>query len=309
MKKSVAYLIDKASVGGGGEYVRRQMRIHPENRAAVFAAANRECTVAHVDRWGADEIVVNHLRALLQLLGNPFRRPHGKVTFVVHGLHLRKYDFLPKTLMNRLRRELRRRLEKWLYHRCDRIVALTSTDAGDIRRCYGEDLDVSVEPNTNDGLVLREPSGLAYGQDEFAFVCIARCDFPKGQDVLLQAIAQRQDEFRRRHQRLLLIGGADVPADIADLVENAGEIPDAGVYMTCGRVLVAPSRWEGMPYLLLEAVARERTVIATDCPGNRDALAGYGKVRFVPVENAVALAEEMIREGQPEEETGQISPN
>lgn len=40
------------------------------------------------------------------------------------------------------------------------------------------------------------------------------------------------------------------------------------------KTLVAPSRWEGMPYLLLEAVARGRRVIAFDCPGNRDVLKG-----------------------------------
>ena len=77
---------------------------------------------------------------------------------------------------------------------------------------------------------------------------------------------------------------------IADLVEFAGEIPSAGPYMTCGRTLIAPSRWEGMPYLLLEAVARGRRVIASDCPGNRDVLAGYARAQLFPVEDAARLA-------------------
>ena len=83
-------------------------------------------------------------------------------------------------------------------------------------------------------------------------------------------------------------------AGISDLVEFAGEIPDAGVYMTCGRILVAPSRWEGMPYLLLEAVARGRSVIASDCPGNRDVLKGYGSASLFPVEDVGALAKLMV---------------
>ncbi len=80
---------------------------------------------------------------------------------------------------------------------------------------------------------------------------------------------------------------------VSDLVEFAGEIPNAGVYMLCGLVLVAPSRWEGMPYLLLEAVARRRRVIASDCPGNRDVLKGYAAAELFPVEDAAALAERL----------------
>ena len=83
---------------------------------------------------------------------------------------------------------------------------------------------------------------------------------------------------------------------ISDLVEFAGEIPDAGVYMACGEKLVAPSRWEGMPYLLLEAVARGQAVIASDCPGNRDVLKGYAAARLFKVEDADGLAS-LMEEG------------
>ena len=78
------------------------------------------------------------------------------------------------------------------------------------------------------------------------------------------------------------------------MVEFAGEISDAGVYMTCARVLVAPSRWEGMPYLLLEAVARERSIIASDCPGNRDVLRDCSNAKMFPVEDSDRLAELMV---------------
>ncbi|MBR3820132.1 MAG: glycosyltransferase, partial [Kiritimatiellae bacterium] len=78
-----------------------------------------------------------------------------------------------------------------------------------------------------------------------------------------------------------------------DLVEFAGDIYDAGVYMTCGRTLIAPSRWEGMPYLLLEAVARGRRIIASDCPGNRDVLKDYSLSTMFPVEDVSSLAEQM----------------
>ena len=295
----IAYLIDRPSLGGGNEYIRRRIACRPDDVCEVFYASTGACTAGKMDAWKADVICVNHLRALVQLLGNPFRRPRGEVVFVVHGLHLRKFDFLPRTPGNRLRRFLRLMLERWLYRRCTRLVALTPTDAADIRRLYGSALDVTVEPNTNEGVSLRPAEGLRYGADAFAFVSIARFDFPKGQDILLQAVDRAQHVLRTAGARTLLIGDGETWRDmkrfaeergISDLVEFAGAIPDAGVYMTCGRVLLAPSRWEGMPYLLLEAVARGRRVLATDCPGNRDVLKDYAQARLVPVASVDALA-------------------
>ena len=295
-----AFLIDRASVGGGMEYIRRQMALHPADETRVFTADRGECAAEKMNCWGADVIHVNHLKALLQLLRNPFIKPKGKVVFTVHGIHLRKYDFLPHTLLNRLKREARLALERWLYRKCAMVIALTDTDAADIRRLYGDSLPVVVEPNVIDNAALVRPDDhLRYRIDAFAFVCIARFDFQKGQDVLLRAIALAQATLRKSGRRTLLIGAGSTlgrmkklaaALRVEDLVEFVGEIPCAGVYMMCGKKLIAPSRWEGMPYLLLEAVARRRSVIASDCPGNRDVLKGYSAARLFPVEDAKALA-------------------
>ena len=296
----LAYLTDRDSVGGGMEYIRRQIAAHPGDESRVFFSERGECTAAKVNAWGADVIHVNHLRALVQLFRNPFSRPRGTVAFTVHGIHLRKYDFLPRTPANRLKHWLRLSVERRLYRKCDRIVALTETDASDIRRLYGAKLPVEIVPNTVDPAEFSNDFRLRYRQDEFAFVCIARFDFQKGQDVLVAAVAAAQSDLRLAHKRILMVGGggnfarirADVLArGVSDLFEFAGEIPAAGSYMTCGKVLVAPSRWEGMPYLLLEAVARGRSVIASDCPGNRDVLRGYANAAMFPVEDVDALAD------------------
>jgi glycosyltransferase involved in cell wall biosynthesis len=282
------------------EYIRRQMAAHPGDECRVFFADRGECTAAKMDEWRADIVHVNHLKALVQLFRNPFARPQGKVVFTVHGIHLRKYDFLPKTLANRAKRLLRLSLERRLYRKCDKLIALTPTDSADIQRLYGPGLPVVVEPNSVDASEFAEASAdLRFKRDEFAFVCIARFDFQKGQDVLVEAIAQAQEKLRGSGSRTLFIGdgpalaGVKREADrlgIADIAVFAGEIPNAGAYMTCGRFLVSPSRWEGMPYLLLEAVARKRRVIASDCPGNRDVLKGYSAANLFPVEDAAALA-------------------
>ena len=294
-----AYLIDKDAVGGGMEYIRRKIAAHPCDESRVFLSERGECAAREINAWGADVIHVNHLKALLQLFRNPFARPRGKVVFTVHGIHLRKYDFLPKTVANRLKRWLRLSLERRLYRRCDELIALTETDATDIQRLYGPGLPISIEPNSIDAAELPRPENLRYAANAFAFVCIARFDFQKGQDTLVDAIALAQAALRLAGRRTLFIGGGTMlepmraraaANGVSDLIEFAGEIPRAGVYMTCAQYLVAPSRWEGMPYLLLEAVARGRRVIASDCPGNRDVLNGYSGAELFPVEDAVCLA-------------------
>ena len=301
----IAYLIDRNSVGGGMEYVRRQMAAHPNDETRVFFSDRGDCTAAKMNASGAEVIHVNHLKALLQLFRNPFVRPHGRVIFTVHGIHLRKYDFLPKSFLNRTKRLVRLSLERWFYRKCDQLIALTETDAKDIKRLYGENLPVAVEANSIDVSSLKNPVGLKYCENEFAFVCIARFDFQKGQDILVKAIDLAQQELRALGKRTLLIGGGATFEEtkrfvdekgISDLVEFAGEISDAGVYMTCARVLVAPSRWEGMPYLLLEAVARERSIIASDCPGNRDVLMDCSNAKMFPVEDSDRLAELMVED-------------
>ena len=296
----IAYLTDRDSVGGGMEYIRRQIAKHGGDETRIFFSACGECTATNLNRWGADVIHANHLKSLVQLFANPFARPRGKVVFTVHGIHLRKYGFLPKTLLNRIKRWLRLSLERRLYAKCDRLIALTETDAAEIRRLYGENLAVDVEPNSVNPAELCDPRDLRYLPDEFAFACIARFDFQKGQDVLLRAIAKVRDDLRAKGAKALMIGGGPTLNDmknladecaIADLVTFAGEIEQAGVYMTCAKTLVAPSRWEGMPYLMLEAVARGRRVVASDCPGNSDVLSAYPKARLFPVEDVAALAE------------------
>ena len=62
--------------------------------------------------------------------------------------------------------------------------------------------------------------------------------------------------------------------------------------------LVVPSRWEGMPYLLLEAVARGQAVIASDCLGNRDVLKDYAAARLFKVEDVDGLASLMVGAAQ-----------
>ena len=278
----IAYLIDRDSLGGGMEYIRRQIAAHPQDECRVFFSERGECSPRQMNDWGAVEIVVSHLRALVQLLGNPLKRPEGHVTFVVHGIHLRKYEVWMPGFW------LRRGLEAWLYRRCDRIVALTETDRGDILRFYGRDLKVDVEPNTLDGWTATLSDSWPVGiEGPFKYLCIGRFDYQKGQDRWIEEISKKEKVKREKcGGRTLFIGDGPTLAECRRLAEKlgvenlcvfAGAIPGAERYLKCAEVVVSPSRWEGMPYLMMKARALDCRILATDCPGNRDVLAGYAK--------------------------------
>ena len=289
----IAYLIDRDSLGGGMEYICRKIAAHPNDECCVFFSERDECSPRQMDAWGAEEIVVNHLKAVVQLLGNPLRRPKGRVTFVVHGIHLRKYDWKMREGGAAGVRALplcwlRQGLEAYLYHRCDRIVALTPTDRDDILRLYGRDLKVDVEPNTLDGWVAKLSDSLPAGiEGPFKYLCIGRFDYQKGQDRWIRAIGNReQGSGIRETGRALFIGDGPTLAEckrlakelgVEELCVFAGAIPEADRYLKCAEVVVSPSRWEGMPYLMMKARALGCQILATDCPGNRDVLAGYDK--------------------------------
>lgn len=310
----VAFLIDAPSVGGGGEYVRLLSEHLGESfESRVFYSARGECAARVVNAWYPDVIHVNHVRALLQLFAFPWRHPVAPVVFTVHGIHLRKYDFLPKTAANRLRRLFRLALERRLYGKCARLIALTETDAKDLRRIYRTKTPICVIPNGVDGKEAREGADACDG-GAYAFVSIARFDFQKGQDVLLRAIAKAQQELRSRGRRTLLIGGGETLAamrrlaeelGIGDLVTFAGEVRGASRCLDRGRVLIAPSRWEGFPLLLCEAGLRRKYVIASDCPGNRDVVVDGRSGRLFPVEDADALAD-LLRQDYPDEAVARV---
>jgi glycosyltransferase involved in cell wall biosynthesis len=124
-------------------------------------------------------------------------------------------------------------------------------------------------------------------------------DFP----TLVRAFAEV-----RRHcpARLIILGeGEERPLltglagelGVADDVALPGFRDDALAYMTGAAVFVLSSAWEGLPTVLIEALAAGTRVVSTDCPsGPREILQGGRLGALVPVGDAAALAK-AIRDG------------
>jgi glycosyltransferase involved in cell wall biosynthesis len=122
---------------------------------------------------------------------------------------------------------------------------------------------------------------------KWRFACVARIDVAaKGQDLLLQALAR--PEWRDRTVELNLFGAG--PDELAlrrmtrmlqlNNVHFHGHVSDIRAIWEQNHLLVLPSRYEGLPLALVEAMWCGRPAVVTDVGGNAE-LCLDGETGFV----------------------------
>ena len=122
----------------------------------------------------------------------------------------------------------------------------------------------------------------------------------KGFDVLLRSFASLAGE---RELRLIIVGEGRERArlealardlDVAQDVALVGTVANPLAYMARAQLFVLSSTFEGLPTVLIEALACGTPVVSTDCPyGPREILDDGRYGRLVPIGDHVALAEAM----------------
>ncbi len=123
-------------------------------------------------------------------------------------------------------------------------------------------------------------------------VCVGRVTRQKGQDLLLAAWAAVR--ARCPGAALAVVGTGDLLEPLRRHappgVLFAGPVDDTRPWYTAADLVVLPSRWEGLPLTMLEALAVGRAVVGSDIPGIADVLPrGAGVV--IPAGDVVALAD------------------
>lgn len=143
----------------------------------------------------------------------------------------------------------------------------------------------------------RRELGLTDIIDGGLVVCVGRLSRQKGQDVLLAAWPRVR--ARAPKARLVLVGeGPDrehLEAMATDDVTFAGFRTDVRTWLRAANVAAFPSRWEGLPLTLLEAMAVGRSVVGTDIAGIAEVIAGQPAIgAVVPPDDHESLAEALI---------------
>lgn len=188
-----------------------------------------------------------------------------------------------------------RRIERSLARGSDAIVAVSPQEADQGRVVLGAAADrIVIIPNGVD----RErfsPNGDRADRDTTVplIVCVGRLCEQKGQDLAIRALGR----LRHETARLRLVGSGPERENfealasaegVADRIEWIGEVEDTSVEYRAADVVIAPSRWEGMSLVFLEAMASGSAVIVSDVFGS-DVVRDAGVV--VPPDDVQALAE------------------
>jgi len=98
-------------------------------------------------------------------------------------------------------------------------------------------------------------------------------------------------EGKRRKQLETLIS----QLDLSEHVEMPGHVKNPYAHMYHSDLFVLSSLWEGLPTVLIEALACECKVVSTDCPcGPMEILEGGSYGNLVPIADSSALAEAII---------------
>jgi glycosyltransferase involved in cell wall biosynthesis len=182
--------------------------------------------------------------------------------------------------------------ERLLMPRTDVVVVESAYSADIYRHKIGTPRLLRVVHN---GVAPGEFEPVAQAADATDLLFIGELRRLKGVDVLIDALARLREAGRRVTATIV---GAGTERDdfthqaarlgLGETVRFPGAMPARQAF-ALGRVLVVPSRAEGLPYVILEAGAAGRPVIATRVGGNAEIL-GSDAGRLVPPDDAAALA-------------------
>lgn len=143
-------------------------------------------------------------------------------------------------------------------------------------------------------------ASLGVGDEMPVILAVGRLSIPKDYSNLLHAFALVVMQVPE--SRLFIAGPGPLRDDMEELVQQLGLVgraillgyrSDVFRLYSAADVYALSSAWEGMPLVILEAMACERVVVATDCGGVKAVLGDTGLL--VPPQDAEALASALLK--------------
>lgn len=198
-------------------------------------------------------------------------------------------------------------LMRWLYPHADRIVSVSRGIEKELAVNFGLPADKlctiynPLDVDTIHDRMLPRPDHpwLAAGTPPVV-VAVGRLMAQKDYPTLLRAFALLRE---RRDARLVILGEGEERAALEKLIRELGIEADVALpgfeanpfaWMAASDLYVLSSAWEGLPGVLLEAMACGAKVVSTNCPTGPDEILEDGKWgALVPVGDFRAMAEAM----------------
>ena len=251
-----------------------------------------EGVAAYLDREQPDAVLAMHVRPVVAT--TMATRLTGRRVRVVAVLH------------NRSKRWRRRRISRF-YPRADVLVGISPDVSEGLSEITGipvERIHTVYNPIVSTDIFEKAeaPSGHPWldRPDRSVILAAGRLEENKGFRTLLSAFAML---LMRRRARLIVLGkGPQLSVllsqakdlGIRDHVDFPGFVANPYPFMASADLFVLSSRAEGLPTVIVEAMACGCPVVSTDCPvGPAEILEGGRLGELVPVGDPRALAEAM----------------
>lgn len=200
-------------------------------------------------------------------------------------------------------------LMRWLYPHADEIIAVSDGAAEALSRFANLPRQrITTVYNPYDLFTIQQRASLALDHPWFSpgappvVLGIGRLTRQKDFPSLISAFAQLRT---KRPARLIILGEGELRSDLQTLADSLGLdaqdfclhgfVDNPFAYIARCGVFVLSSRWEGLPNVLIQALACGAPVISTDCPSGPAEILENGQWgRLVPVGDVEALAQAML---------------
>ena len=203
-----------------------------------------------------------------------------------------------------LRLKLMPHFVRAFYPWADTIVTVSKGVADDMRNnvgVRGDNVEVIYNPVVSDEMLAKSKMPIDhpwFAEGPPVVLSVGRLTGQKDFKTLIQAFAMVRSTI---DARLIILGQGEDRAELEaqvqslglqDHVQLRGFVQNPFAYMANCRLFVLSSVFEGLPTVLIEALAAGSPVVSTDCPsGPREILDGGRYGRLVPVGDAKAMAE------------------
>lgn len=217
-------------------------------------------------------------------------RPEIPFVYTVHGLSYNKNTGLWIRIFYR-------QIERYICGKADKIISVSPTDGKEmVENEIADKKKVTVIEN---GIDLARFTRISRTYKNCKIIgCIARLTEQKGIEFLIEALAILKYVFEN-DLRLIIVGDGKLnnklkklaeKMGVTDRIEWTGATDDPVYWYKKFDIFVLPSLWEGLPLVLIEAMASGLPVISTNTSGGIDIIKDHNNGILVPRGDSEALA-------------------